>query len=227
MHPAREREPDEDGRGSRHAFEILSSLRAKLRARGGSYHRPVAALHTERLLLRQWREDDLEPFAALNADPETMRYFPALPTREENDTLVEHSRRQIEEEGWGLWAVEVRGGPAFIGFVGLARPSFEEHFTPAVEVGWRLAREHWGRGYATEAAHAALAYGFEKLELEEIVSFTSQLNEPSRRVMERLGMSHEPADDFEHPRVPLGHPLRPHVLYRLPRTDWAVSRAAP
>ena len=104
------------------------------------------------------------------------------------------------------------------------RPSFEEHFTPAVEVGWRLARRYWGRGFATEAGRAALDYGFGELELDEIVSFTSELNEPSWRVMERLGMSHDPAGDFDHPRVPVGHPLRPHVLYRLSRTNWAVSR---
>jgi RimJ/RimL family protein N-acetyltransferase len=184
----------------------------------------VADLRTQRLLLRQWRDEDLEPFAELNADPETMRYFPAPPSREESDALAEHARRHIAEEGWGLWAVEVAGAADFIGFVGLARPSFEEHFTPAVEVGWRLARRHWRRGYATEAGRAALAYGFEELRLNEIVSFTSGLNEPSWRVMERLGMSHDPAGDFDHPRVPVGHPLRPHVLYRLSRTDWAVSR---
>lgn len=186
----------------------------------------VAELRTERLLLRQWRDDDLEPFAALNADPETMRYFPAPPSRVESNTLAERARRQIEDEGWGLWAVEVVGGASFIGFVGLARPSFEEHFTPAVEVGWRLGRQHWGNGYATEAGRAALGYGFDELGLEEIVSFTSHLNVPSWRVMERLGMSHDPADDFEHPRVPVGDPLRPHVLYRLSRADWAVSRSA-
>ncbi len=186
----------------------------------------MAELRTERLLLRQWRDEDLEPFAKLNADPETMRYFPAPPSREESDGLAERARRQIEEEGWGLWAVEVAGGASFVGFVGLARPTFEARFTPAVEVGWRLAREHWGYGYATEAGLEALAYGFEELGLEEIVSFTSRLNEPSWRVMERLGMSRDPSEDFEHPRVPAGHPLRPHVLYRLTRSDWTVSRAA-
>lgn len=183
-------------------------------------------LRTERLLLRQWREEDLEPFAALNADHETMRHFVAPLSRAESDAFAEHIRRQLEEQGWGLWAVEVADGPSFIGFVGLARPSFEEHFTPAVEVGWRLAREHWGCGYATEAGRAAVAHGFEELGLDEIVSFTSPRNEPSWRVMERLGMSHDPADDFEHPRVPVGHPLRPHVLYRLSRAAWTVSRAA-
>jgi RimJ/RimL family protein N-acetyltransferase len=183
----------------------------------------VAELRTERLLLRQWRDEDLEPFAELNADPETMRFFVSPQARAESDAFAERSRQQIEDEGWGLWAVEVGGGAPFIGFVGLARPSFEAHFTPAVEVGWRLARGHWGHGYATEAARAALAYGFDELALDEIVSFTSPLNEPSRRVMERLGMSHDPADDFEHPRVPAGHPLRPHVLYRLSRPIRAVS----
>jgi RimJ/RimL family protein N-acetyltransferase len=184
---------------------------------------PVAELRTERLLLRQWRDEDLEPFAELNANPETMRFFPAPQSRAESDALAERARRQIEAEGWGLWAVEVAGGAPFIGFVGLARPSFEAHFTPAVEIGWRLARGHWGRGHATEAGRAALAYGFGELDLDEIVSFTSGLNEPSWRVMERLGMSHDPADDFEHPRVPVGHPLRLHVLYRLDRPAWAVS----
>jgi ribosomal-protein-alanine N-acetyltransferase len=186
----------------------------------------VAGLRTERLLLRQWRDEDLAPFAELNADAETMRYFPERRTREQSDAFAEQIRRNLEHEGWGLWAVEVVGVAPFIGFVGLARPSFEEHFTPAVEVGWRLAREHWGRGYATEAGRAALAYGFEELGLAEIVSFTSRLNEPSWRVMERLGMSHDPADDFEHPRLQVGHPLRPHVLYRLSFDAWAVSRAA-
>jgi RimJ/RimL family protein N-acetyltransferase len=183
----------------------------------------VAELRTERLLLRQWRDEDLEPFAELNADPETMRFFPSPPLRAASDALAEGARWHIEAEGWGLWAVEVVDGAPFIGFVGLAAPSFEAHFTPAVEVGWRLAREHWGRGYATEAGRAALAYGFEEIGLDEIVSFTSRLNEPSWRVMERLGMSHDPADDFEHPRVPVGHPLRPHVLYRLDRPAWTVS----
>ena len=185
----------------------------------------MAELRTERLLLRQWRDEDLGPFAELNGDPKTMRFFPAPPSREESDQLAARERRQIEEEGWGLWAVEVVGGAGFVGFVGLARPSFEARFTPAVEVGWRLARDHWGHGYATEAGRAALAHGFEDLGLEEIVSFTSPLNEPSWRVMQRLGMSHDPADDFEHPRVPVGHPLRLHVLYRLSRADWAVRAA--
>lgn len=171
-------------------------------------------LRTERLLLRQWRDEDLEPFAALNGDAETMRYFPAPLTRAESDAFAQRIRARIEEHGWGLWAVEVEHGAPFVGFVGLSVPSFDAHFTPAVEVGWRLARAHWGRGYATEAARAAVAYGFGELGLEEIVSFTTQANEPSRRVMERIGMTHDPADDFDHPLLP-DWPQRRHVLYRL------------
>jgi RimJ/RimL family protein N-acetyltransferase len=175
----------------------------------------VAELRTERLRLRQWRDDDLEPFADLNADPEVMRYFPALMTREQSDALAERERAAIAERGWGLWAVEVVGGPPFVGFVGLTEHTFPAHFTPAVEVGWRLARSAWGHGYATEAARAALSFGFGELALDEVVSMTVPANERSRRVMERLGMTRSPADDFDHPRVPAGSPLRRHVLYRL------------
>jgi RimJ/RimL family protein N-acetyltransferase len=173
-------------------------------------------MHTERLLLRQWRDGDLEPFAALNRDPEVMHHFPAALTREESDALAEAQRRAIAERGWGLWAVEIPGSAPFIGFVGLSVPRFEAHFTPAVEVGWRLAREHWGHGYATEAARAAVAFGFGELGLEEIVSFTTVRNARSRAVMERLGMTHDPADDFDHPALP-DWPERRHVLYRLAR----------
>ncbi|MGZ4186947.1 MAG: GNAT family N-acetyltransferase [Solirubrobacteraceae bacterium] len=175
----------------------------------------MSELITDRLQLRQWREADLAPFAALNADPEVMRYFAAPLTRTQSDEFAAHVHETIERQGWGLWAVEVTGGPAFIGFVGLNRVSFEEHFTPAVEVGWRLARPFWGHGYATEAAAAALSFGFEQVELHEIVSFTATVNEPSIRVMRRLGMQHDAAGDFDHPRVPGRSPLRRHVLYRL------------
>jgi RimJ/RimL family protein N-acetyltransferase len=173
----------------------------------------VSELRTQRLLLRQWRDRDLAPFAALNADPEVMRHFLQPLTREQSDSLFHEQRALIEERGWGLWAVEGRDG--FVGFVGLAVPRFEAHFTPAVEVGWRLARRAWGHGYATEAARAAVTFGFGELGLEEIVSFTSVENERSRRVMERLGMTRDPTDDFDHPNVPPGHRLRRHVLYRL------------
>jgi RimJ/RimL family protein N-acetyltransferase len=186
----------------------------------------MAELGTERLRLRQWREEDLEPFAALNADDEVMRYFAAPLSRAESDALAKRSRQEISERGWGLWAVEVVNGPPFVGFVGLARPRFAAHFTPAVEVGWRLARSAWGCGYATEAARAAIGYGFRELGLEEIVSFTSPLNERSWRVMERLGMSRDPADDFDNPNLSPG-PLRRHVLYRLSRERWLLVSTGP
>jgi ribosomal-protein-alanine N-acetyltransferase len=146
-----------------------------------------------------------------------MRYFPAPLTRDQSDALADRARAHVDEHGWGLWAVERLDTGEFIGFVGLAGTNFDEHFTPAVEVGWRLARPHWHQGFATEAALAAVAFGFETLQLDEIVSFTAVTNDASRRVMERIGMTHDPADDFDHPRVPEGSPLRRHVLYRLRR----------
>jgi RimJ/RimL family protein N-acetyltransferase len=174
-------------------------------------------LATARLRLRTWRDEDLGPFAELNADPEVMRHFPAPLSRAESDALAERIRGRIAADGWGLWAVERIDSGAFIGFVGLARPAFEAAFTPCVEVGWRLARAHHGRGYATEAARAAVDFGFDRLGLDEIVSFTSVDNLASRRVMEKLGMRRDPAEDFDHPRLEPGHRLRRHVLYRLAR----------
>ncbi len=173
-------------------------------------------LRTERLLLRPWQPADRAPFAALNADPEVMRHFPSTLDRAASDALADRAAAAVDERGWGLWAVEVPGTAPFIGFIGLAEPSFSAHFTPAVEVGWRLARAHWGKGYAPEGARAALAYGFQVVGLDEIVSMTTTTNIGSQRVMQKLGMTHDPADDFDHPRVPAG-PLRRHVLYRLSR----------
>ena len=181
-------------------------------------------LTTARLRLRQWREEDLAPFAALNADPQVMEFFPKALTRAESDAVAGRIREHFARHGFGFWAVEAPGVADLVGFVGLAVPSFEAHFTPCVEMGWRLAREHWGRGYATEAAMAALAFGFETLALKEIVAFTVPANIASRRVMGRLGMRRSPADDFEHPALPEGHPLRAHVLYRLRRADWRPRR---
>lgn len=172
-------------------------------------------IRTERLLLRQWRDEDLEPFAALNADAEVMEYFPALLTRAESDAAAEGNGRQIDEHGWGLWAVERLDTSEFIGFTGLWQVPSDYPFVPAVEVGWRLARSHWGVGFATEGARAAVEFGFGTLGLDEIVSMTAVGNLRSRRVMEKLGMTHNPADDFDHPRIPGGSPLQPHVLYRL------------
>lgn len=174
-------------------------------------------LQTQRLLLRQWREGDLEPFARMNRDPAVMEYFPALLTRDQSDAIVVRIEQLFRERGLGLWAVEVPGAARFIGFVGLSVPRFEAHFTPCVEVGWRLAREHWGQGYATEAARAALDFGFGSCGLTEIVSMAVATNQRSRRVMERLGMTRDAADDFDHPHLAEGHPLRRHVLYRCQR----------
>jgi RimJ/RimL family protein N-acetyltransferase len=179
-------------------------------------------LRTERLILRRWGPDDLAPFAAMNADPVVMEHFPAPVTKEQTADLVERIERQFEEHGYGLWAVEVRGADRFIGFVGLSRVPFEAHFTPAVEVGWRLAAAHWGRGYATEAARVAVAFGFERAGLAEVVSMTTPGNRRSWRVMERIGMHRDPRDDFDHPRLPASHPLARHVLYRLRATDPAA-----
>jgi RimJ/RimL family protein N-acetyltransferase len=146
-----------------------------------------------------------------------MEHFQAPLSRAESDALVDRIEAAFNQRGFGLWAVEVTAGAPFIGFVGLSVPTFEAHFTPAVEVGWRLAPEHWGRGYATEAARAAVDFGFTSAGLDEIVSFTVAANTRSVAVMERLGMTHDPVDDFDHPRIPPGHALRRHVLYRLKR----------
>ena len=160
-------------------------------------------------------EADREPFAALNADPAVMEYFPASLTRQQSDSLIDAIESCFDQRGFGLWAVEVRETQGFIGFTGLNVPSLEAHFTPAVEVGWRLVRAAWGNGYATEAARGALAFGFEEIGLDQIVSFTSAENMRSRAVMERIGMTRNPDDDFEHPGLADADPLRGHVLYRI------------
>lgn len=172
-------------------------------------------LHTDRLRLRRWQESDREPFAVLNADPAVRRYLQGPVTRERSDAAIERFEQGFQDRGWGAWAVEVVETGSFIGFVGLAESDFDASFTPAVEVGWRLARHAWGHGYATEAATAVMSFGLARIGLPDIVSWTAAINKPSRAVMERLGMCHDADGDFEHPRVPLGDPLRPHVLYRL------------
>jgi RimJ/RimL family protein N-acetyltransferase len=174
-------------------------------------------IETARLRLRSWRDADLEPFAALNADPRVMEFFPSRLSREQSDAVATRIRNHFEQHGYGLWAVEVPELAPFIGFVGLSVPSFDAHFTPCVEIGWRLAYEHWGCGYASEAAAAVLEFGFGALGLEEIVSFTTTTNQRSRHVMERIGMTHAPEDDFDHPSLAEGHALRRHVLYRIGR----------
>jgi len=177
----------------------------------------VTALATDRLVLRQWEDDDLIPFVALNADPEVMEHFPAPLPPEQSADLVGRHRALLDAGKPGLFAVEVQETGDFIGFVGLAVPAFTAHFTPCVEIGWRLARTAWGKGYATEAGRAVLTHGFETLGLDEIVSFTTRANLRSRAVMERLGMTRDLAEDFEHPALEPGDPLRTHVLYRLRR----------
>jgi RimJ/RimL family protein N-acetyltransferase len=175
---------------------------------------PATMLQGPRVTLRPWHADDIEPFAALNADPRVMEYLPAPLSRDEAGAMIGRAQAAIDERGWGMWALEVEG--RCIGFTGLGIPRFEAPFTPCVEVGWRLAHAAWGHGYATEAATLALRYGFDVLHLDEIVSYTTVNNLRSRRVMERLGMTRDQADDFLHPLL-AGHPLQPHVLYRLRR----------
>ena len=181
---------------------------------------PGPTLRTERLALRRWTEADRAPFARMNADPEVMRFFVRPLEPAESDTFVDRIEARFEINGFGLWAVERREDSVFLGFTGLAAQTFEAPFTPCVEVGWRLAREAWGHGYATEAARAARAFGFGTAGLEEIVSFTTPLNVPSIRVMERLDMHRDPADDFDYPSIAGGHPLRRHVLYRLRKEEF-------
>ncbi len=180
-------------------------------------------LRGPRLMLRGWRDDDLDAFAALNADPRVMAFLPARLSRNQSVEMMARMQAHIDANGWGLWAIDFGG--RCIGFTGLSRPRFEAHFTPCIEIGWRLAQDTWGHGYATEAARLALHYGFDVLQLSEIVSFTTVANRPSQRVMERIGMRRDAADDFDHPALP-GHQLQPHLLYRLSRADF-VLRARP
>jgi RimJ/RimL family protein N-acetyltransferase len=181
----------------------------------------VPELRTDRLVLRAWRDEDREPFAALNADPVVMEHFPTTLSRSGSDELVDRIVDRWRAGEPSLWAVEVPGVAPFIGYVGLLAAGFEASFTPCVEVGWRLAAEHWGHGYAPEGAAAALSFGFDDLDLGEIVSFTVEANERSRRVMSKLGLHHDPADDFDHPTLPPGHPMQRHVLYRITAGEWA------
>lgn len=177
-------------------------------------------LRTERLWLRGFRASDHAPFAELNRDPKVTEFLSRALSAEQSRELIDKIDAHFSRHGFGLWAVEVPGVVHFAGFVGLNVPHFETPFTPCVEVGWRLAPAHWGRGYATEGARRALAFAFEDFGLDEVVSFTVPANLRSRRVMEKLGMTRRPEDDFDHPGLPEGHPLRRHVLYRLPRRQW-------
>ena len=182
-------------------------------------------LITARLALRRWREADLEPFAALNSDIEVMQYFPSTLDRAQSAAMIERIEKSFSEDALGLWAVEESESRDFIGFVGLSKPKFKAHFTPCVEVGWRLAKQYWGKGYAREAAQAAMQDGFDRLALVEIVSFTAKLNARSIKVMERLKMTRNERDDFMHPVLAPDHPLCLHVLYRLTASDRSSSFA--
>jgi RimJ/RimL family protein N-acetyltransferase len=177
----------------------------------------VIVLETERLRLRTWNPADREPFARMNADPGVMEFFPGVLSRSQSDALVDRIEAHFSKHGFGPFAAELRATGEFIGFTGLSAPSFKAHFTPCMEIGWRLARDYWGRGLATEAARAVLHHGFETLLIDEIVSFTTPANLRSRRVMEKIGLTRDPADDFDHPGLPEGQ--RRHVLYRLARRE--------
>ena len=180
-------------------------------------------MRTDRLILRKWRDSDREAFAALNADPVVCEFLPGPLSREQSDASVDRIMRQLAEHDFGMWAVEIPGVVEFAGFTGLSIQKFEAHFTPCVEVGWRLAAAHWGRGYATEAARAAIDFGFSELELPEIVSYTVPENVRSRRVMEKLGMKRDENGDFDHPFLTPGHRLERHVLYRLSKADFVTQ----
>lgn len=178
-------------------------------------------IETDRLRLRRWRDSDLKPFAVMNADPIVMEHFPNILSSDESNAVAERIERHFAEHGFGLWAVEIKNVEFFVGFIGLTIPRFEAHFTPYVEIAWRLAAKHWGYGYATEGARAALDFGFRYIKLDEIISMTAVGNRRSRRVMERIGMTHSPSDDFDHPLLPSDHQLSRHVLYRIARKETA------
>lgn len=181
---------------------------------------PGPTIETERLLLRRWKDKDLARFAALNADPEVMEHFPGVLTKEQSDLFVGRIEAQFEEYGYGLWAVEIKWAHRFIGFCGLAVPGFETHFTPAVEIGWRFARDQWGSGFATEAAKAAMGFGFTEVGLDRILSWTIPDNTRSQTVMDRLGMLRAPDLDFDHPRFLDDDRLRRHWVWSITRERW-------
>jgi RimJ/RimL family protein N-acetyltransferase len=181
-------------------------------------------LETERLLLRTWKAKDHVPFAAINADPDVMEHFPAPLTAEETDHLIRRIDRHFAQHGFGLWAVEIKWARRFIGFCGLSVPTFETHFTPAVEIGWRLAKDSWGTGYATEAANGVLGFAFTDAGLEEVLSWTVPANVRSTQVMERLGMHRAPDLDFDHPRLMHDDRMRGHIVYRITRSQWMQNQ---
>ena len=183
-------------------------------------------LRTERLLLRRWRADDLEPFAAINADPLVMEFYPATLSRGRSEALIERFEACFRQRGFGLWALELPGERPLVGYVGLFPVEIDVAFAPAVELGWRLARDCWGRGIASEAANAVIAFAFDRVQVPELIAYTAAVNERSRRLMERLGMSRDPTEDFQHPGIADGDRLQPHVLYRLAVSDRSSTSRA-
>ncbi len=185
----------------------------------------MLTLKTERLILREWNEADREPFARMNADARVMEYLGEPMAREQSDEVADRIEAHFRAHGFGLCAAELAESGEFIGFIGLAVPTFEAAFTPCVEIGWRLAAEYWGAGLATEGAREIVRYAFEELGLADLVSLTTIRNERSRRVMAKLGMTHDAAENFDHPRLPANDPLCRHVMYRLTREKWVNSTA--
>jgi len=188
----------------------------------------VTTLETERLYLRQWQPSDFAIFADMNADPEVMRYFPKVLSAAVSDIIANKCQQLIKDKGWGFWAVSLKDGSeksdAFIGFVGLNKTHANLHFAPCVEIAWRLRKEFWGKGYATEAANASLKFAFEELALDEVVSFTAVINKRSQSVMERIGMTNT-QDNFYHPALSSNHPLAEHVLYKINQQEWRRAKA--
>jgi RimJ/RimL family protein N-acetyltransferase len=180
----------------------------------------MISIATERLILRRWRQEDREPFARLNADPRVMEFLPGVLSREQSDRFMDYIEAQFLEHGFSLYAAELRQDQRFIGFIGMHVPKFQAAFTPCVEIGWRLAQDVWGQGLATEGGLAVVRHAIEVLGLKEIVSFTAIVNSKSQRVMQKIGMTRNPAEDFDHPKLPEGHLLQRHVLYRLSKSDW-------
>lgn len=180
----------------------------------------IMQLETERLILRRWQDSDLEPFSKITADPEVRRYYPSTLSKDETKAAIKRFEEHFEKESFGLWAVELKSNGEFIGYTGLNRPTIKAHFMPCIEIGWLLSKAHWGHGYAPEAAKKCLEDGFVRIGLDEIVSFTTVSNDKSIRVMEKLQMTRNPKDDYSHPFLPEGHPLKPHVLFRLSKAAW-------
>jgi RimJ/RimL family protein N-acetyltransferase len=193
-------------------LKIFNPLRAR-----------IIELKTERLILRQWSRSDLDNFAKINADPEVMKYYPKLLSRQESDAGIAKFEALITKNGWGFWAVETIDDQSFIGLVGLHQPLYKLPFSPCVEIGWRLARAEWGKGYVTEAGSACLEFAFDRLDLSEVYAFTSVANMKSRAVMERLNMINIRAN-FNHPTIPPNSPLREHVVYKIERRAWWSNR---